>query len=147
MDRSADVNMLNPAEHPLQIPTFSQISTVNISPSAKLVSIAGQIGASLAPDAAATPFVEQVRNALARVDLCLSAAGASKSSIIAVRQYVVNLASRDAGDARARGEVYLDWWRRTEGDRLPPPSTLVGVESLAGKDTAYEIEVTCVVHV
>jgi hypothetical protein len=41
--------------------------------------------------------------------------------------------------------IMLNWWQETEAEKAPPPSTLIGVESLVTKETLYEIEVTCVV--
>ncbi|KAF2485740.1 Endoribonuclease L-PSP/chorismate mutase-like protein [Neohortaea acidophila] len=138
---ATEVHNFNPDDHPPAFPVYSHISTVNISPTAKLVSIAGQAGKDN------TPFGNQVRDALAKVDLCLSAAGADKSCIVSVRQYIVKMLSRDPDDLPTRNRVYMDWWKSTEGTRAPPPSTLVGVDSLGRKGIEYEIDVTCVVGI
>lgn len=139
------MKVFSPENHPPLAPTFSQISIVPISPTANLISIAGQVGASL-ENASSTPFKDQVQNALAGVDTCLAAAGASKKNIILVRQYVVKLLSLPKEDIMARGQTYIKWWKDSEGDRPPPPSTLLGVDSLVAKDILYEIEVSAVVN-
>lgn len=142
---TSEMQVFSPPNHPPIAPTFSQISIVPISPTANLVSIAGQVGATF-ENASTVPFRSQVENALANVDTCLAAAGAKKKDIILVRQYVVKLLSRDSEDVMARGQTYIKWWKDSEGDRPPPPSTLIGVDSLAGKDIDYEIEVSVVVQ-
>ena len=141
---ASEMQVFSPPDHRPLAPTFSQISIVPISPTANLISIAGQVGATF-ENASSITFRQQVENALAGVDTCLVAAGASKKHIISVRQYVVKLLSRDQEDVMARGQTYIKWWKDTEGDRPPPPSTLIGVDSLAGKDIHYEIEVSAVV--
>ena len=143
---STEMQTFNPPNHPTLAPTYSHISIVPISPTAKLVSIAGQTGTTIA-DAPSTSFQDQVRNALANVDTCLAAAGASKKDITSVRQYVVKFLDLSPEDAKARGMTYIEWWKSTEGERPPPPSTLIGVDSLVGKGIGYEIEVQCVVGV
>lgn len=142
---SSKVEIFNPEGHPSQVPSYSHVSTVPISSTHRLVSFAGQVG--VPPNASldqVLPFSGQVRAALANVDKCLAAAGASKKDIVSNRQYVVKLQSRDPKDFDAREEIFMDWWKSTEGDRLPPPDTYIGVDSLASKHIQYEIEITCV---
>lgn len=138
-------DVFNPENHPPLAPTYSHISVFQISDTAKLVSVAGQTGATIA-DASKYSFQQQMRNALANVDRCLAAAGAEKKDITAVRQYVVKLTELDTDDAKARPQIYSEWWKQTEKDRPFPPSTLIGVHSLVGKDLVYEIEVSAVVR-
>lgn len=146
MSSTPEVKSFNPENHPPLAPTYSQISIVPISTTTKLVSIAGQTGTSIA-DAHNVSFQDQVRRALANVDVCLAAAGASKSSIVSLRQYVVKMSTLRPEDAKARGSIISAWWKDTEGNRAPPPSTLIGVDSLVGKDITYEIECACVVSI
>ena len=47
-------------------------------------------------------------------------------------------------DFHARESIFMEWWKETEGERLPPPDTLIGVDSLAAKEILYEIEITCI---
>ena len=133
----------SPDEAPPLSSTYSQISKVPISSNAWLVSIAGQTGARI-DNGHEISFQEQVRNALANVDTCLKAAGASKKSIVSLRQYVVKLGERDPEDAKTRAGLITEWWKSTEGQNNPPPSTLIGVHSLVASGIEYEIEVTCV---
>jgi enamine deaminase RidA (YjgF/YER057c/UK114 family) len=79
-----------------------------------------------------------VKLALLNLQICLDAAGAKKTDIVSVRQYVVNLLDQDY-DARVK--LYLKFM---EGHT--PPSTLIGVQALAARDLLYEIEVMAVVN-
>ena len=59
--------------------------------------------------------------------------------------YVVKLTSRSEEEIKAKDEIFLKWWRSTEGEKaLPPPDSLLGVDSLWSKETLFEIEVQCV---
>ncbi|KXS99895.1 hypothetical protein AC578_4488 [Pseudocercospora eumusae] len=140
------VQIFNPPNFPSLAPTYSHISIVPISDTKRLVSFAGQTGTG--PNQAENQtlsFAEQNRRALARVDLLLEAAKCTKKDIVMIRPYVVKLTSLSAEDTRARNEIFLDWWRSTEGqDALAPPDTLIGVDSLWSKETLIEYEVQCV---
>ena len=127
----------NPPNHPPFAPTYSHISRVPISDSATLISFAGQVGADSSTGDIPPTLGEQVKVALANVDTCLTAAGATKKDIVQVRQYVVNLHPVDS----IRGKLYSEWM-----DGIKPPSTLVGVQSLASEKLLYEIEVVAVVR-
>jgi enamine deaminase RidA (YjgF/YER057c/UK114 family) len=61
-----------------------------------------------------------------------------------LRRYVVKLTSLSEENLKAREDIFMEWWRETEGQRLPPPDTLIGVDSLWSKETLFEIEVQCV---
>ncbi len=126
----------NPPKHPPLAPTYSHICDVPISSTSRFISFAGQVGHD--PESGKTPdtLAGQVELALTNVDKCLQAAGAEKKDIISVRQYVVNLQPVDP----ARGRLYSEWI----GDQKPP-STLLGVQSLAAPDLLYEIEITAIV--
>lgn len=126
----------NPPDLPTFTPAYSHISRVPISSEADLISFAGQIGRNSTGEI--PPTLEgQVRIALANVDLCLQAVGATKKDIVQVRQYVVNLHPLDP----IRSKLYIQWMG---GNR--PPSTVVGVQSLADERLLYEIEVISVVR-
>lgn len=140
--KSSDNETFNPSGHNPFSPTYSHISRIPISATHSLVSIAGQIGHDSATNTIPTTLGEQCTVAFANVDRCLAAAGAQKSDIIQVRQYVVGLLQRGQGGKGQdpeRTRRYLEWI----GD-LRPPSTLLGVESLANEQLIYEIEVICV---
>lgn len=126
----------NPDNHPPFSPIYSHVSQIAISPTATLVSIAGQIGCDMTTKSIPNSLGEQVALALKNVDACLAAAGATKQDIVQVRQYIVNFLPQDP----KRVELYTEWL----GD-LRPPSTNIGCQSLAHKDLLYEIEVVCVV--
>lgn len=143
---SSSNKIFNPDGHPSSAISYSHVSTIPISSTKKLVSLAGQTGTnpSTTPENA-PPLREQVRIALANVDKCLASVGATKKDIVSHRQYVVKLTSLSKADFDAREEAFMEWWRSTEGDALPPPDTLIGVDSLWSKETLYEAEFMCVV--
>jgi enamine deaminase RidA (YjgF/YER057c/UK114 family) len=134
---SSSNQIYNPPNHPPFAPTYSHIARVPISSEAELITFAGQVGADSTTGEIPSTLGEQVKIALANVDTCLKAAGATKKDIIQVRHYVVNLHPVDS----ARAKYYSEWM---EGNK--PPSTLVGVQSLAAKELLYEIEVVAVVR-
>lgn len=138
--KTAAVQISNPQGHPSHAPSYSHIASVPISSTTRLIHFAGQTGTRDEK----TPFATQVRNALAAVDKCFAAAGVTKKDIVMNRQYVVKLQSLSAADFQAREDVFLEWWRSTEGQSLPPPDSLIGVDSLAGKEILYEAEFTCI---
>ena len=140
---SSAVHIFNPEDYPSLAPSYSHVSVVPISSTAKLVSFAGQTGGTSAGGHPSS-FPDQVRAALSNVDKCLTAAGVTKKHIVSNRQYVVKLTSLSAEDRKARSDIFLEWWSGTEGERLPPPDTLIGVDSLAREGLLFEIEVTCV---
>lgn len=56
----------------------------------------------------------------------------------------MKLAALKVEDGKARADIFLEWWRSTEEEKLPPPDTLIGVDSLYSGETLFEIEVTAV---
>lgn len=102
-----------------------------------MVIFAGQIGRDSTTREIPNTLVGQVELALKNVDICLTAVGAERTDIVQVRQYIVNLHPLDAG----RSQLYRDWM----GGHTPP-STVVGVQSLALEELLYEIEVTAIVN-
>ena len=112
------------------------ISTTSISPTSKLISIAGQVGHDPATKSTPSGLGPQIEVALSNLATCLRAAGATKTDIISVRQYVVDMLPQDP----VRAKLYTEWM---EGHM--PPSTLIGVQSLATKELLYEIEVLVIV--
>ncbi|KAK5710198.1 hypothetical protein LTR17_019088 [Elasticomyces elasticus] len=142
-----NVHIFNPEGHPSAVPSYSHVSVVQLSSTSKLVSFAGQTyhpsEASASSDT--TPLAEQVRLALANVDKCMAAAGCTKKNIVSNRQYVVRMMELSEQEFDDRENEFLNWWKSTEGDSLPPPDTLIGVHSLARKDILYECEITCIV--
>jgi enamine deaminase RidA (YjgF/YER057c/UK114 family) len=135
---SSNLKIFSPEGHAPFRPTYSHISITTLQPTTKLISIAGQIGHDSTTDNIPSSFADQVELALRNVQKCLDAAGAKKTDIVSVRQYVVNLLEQDAVK---RGEIYEKFM-----DGHKPPSTLLGVQALAAKDLLYEIEVMAVIN-
>ena len=133
----AAAETFNPTGHDTWSPTYSHVSRIPISSTHSLISFAGQIGADSSTRHIPSTLGEQVTLALANVDNFLTAAGATKRDIIQVRQYVVNMLPQDP----ERAKLYTAWL----GDDVRPPSTLLGVQSLATKELLYEIEIVAVV--
>lgn len=150
--KSDQIQIFDPPKHPAVAPSYSQISTVPLSPTAKLVTIAGQVGHNYNNPAGAIPqsFPEQIRIALRNVETCLAAAGASKRDIISNRQYVVRMSQLHPGDLRLREEIVTKWFGKDRDGLKPPPDTLIGVESLAStggkREYLFEIEVTAIIQ-
>lgn len=140
---SPTVHKFNPQNHPVLPESYRHVSEVPISTTTKLVSFAGQVGMT-DPNNPSPRLGDQVRIALENVDICLAAAGVTKSEIISVRQYLVKFTSMSEEDQKARTDTYGNWWRKTEGDNPPPPLTLIGVDCLYKDECLFEMEVTCV---
>jgi enamine deaminase RidA (YjgF/YER057c/UK114 family) len=133
---STSPHVFSPENHPPFHPSYSHISTTTLHPTSKLISIAGQIGHDSTTNTIPTSFLAQVELALANVQTCLDAAGAKKTDIVSMRQYVVNALEHDYAGRVAIYEKFMDGHK--------PPSTLIGVEALAKKELLYEIEVMAV---
>ncbi|KAK3614544.1 hypothetical protein LTR56_027183 [Elasticomyces elasticus] len=134
------IEVFNPPGYPALAASYSHVSTVSISSTKRLVSFAGQTGTL----STAMSLADQVRGALSNVDKCMAAAGVGKKDMVSNRQYVVRLPSLSVEDFQALEHCFLEWWGRTEGERLPPPDTLIRVDSLAHEEILFEIEITCV---
>lgn len=125
-----------PTVHPPR-PIYSHVQTVPISPTATLITIAGQIGVDPSTNSVPDTFAEQVTVALANLGRCLSAAGATPADIIKVQHFVVNLDPEDT----SRADAYVKFMG---GHR--PPSTLLGVAALATPNLLYEVEAMAIVQ-
>lgn len=145
MARTQEVIIYGPAAFNPQPPTYSHISSVPISATTRLVSFAGQTGAQRDANGTVShpaKLADQVRQALQNVDTCMKEAGVSKKHMVSNRQYVVHMMDLSDEEFKERGDIFMEWWRSTEGERPPPPDTLIGVDSLAGKSVKYECECT-----
>lgn len=129
--------LINPPDVRPPHPIYSHVLTTPISPTATLVTIAGQIGVPPDSSAAASTFAEQVEIALENLRKCLASVGATPANIIKVTHYIVNLDPND----KSRLAAYTKFI----GDHRPP-STLVGVAALAWPELKYEIEAMAIVH-
>lgn len=134
---SNGIQIFNPPNHDSGAP-YSHVASIPLSSTSRLVIFAGQIGRDSSTRQIPETLSEQVIIALKNVDICLSAVGGKRTDIVQVRQYIVNLHPVD----KSRVNLYREWM----GDHSPP-STVVGVQSLALEDLLYEIEVTAVVNV
>ena len=149
---SNQIEIFDPPEHPALAPSYSQISIVPLSPTTKMISLAGQVGHDYTnpQHPVSTSFINQVRIALCNVEICLSAAGATKRDIVSNRQYVVRMSQMSAEDFKARSDMVVEWFGKDRDGLKPPPDTLIGVESLAqtgGKgEYLIEMEVVAIVH-
>ena len=132
----ADRKILNPSNVAQPTPTYSHVLKCPISPTASLITVAGQIGVDSTTNTVPPTMGEQVECALTNLDNCLKAAGATAKDIIKVTHYIVNYDPSD----RSRIEPYF----KLMGDHRPP-STLVGVATLAQKELLYEIEAMAIV--
>ncbi len=101
----------------------------------RLLTLAGQIGRDSETGNIPSTLAAQVEVALKNVGKCLEASNAKITDIVRVQQFVVDLLSQDS----SRAQAYLKFM----GEHRPP-STLIGVNALAGKELLYEIEVTAV---
>lgn len=70
-----------------------------------------------------------------------------RGRLISNCRYVVKLTGLSEENVKAKDDIFLQWWRSTEGDRLPPPDSLLGVDSLWSKETLFEIEVQCIADI
>lgn len=131
----------NPPDHPPFAPTYSHVSVARINNTCRLVCLAGQVGYDPFTRSIPADLPSQVKVALDNVGKCLDSAGARKEDIVQVRQYVVGMGRMSQGDKDARASVYSEWM---EGNL--PPSTLLGVESLATAELLYEIEVVAIIN-
>ncbi|KAF5005662.1 hypothetical protein FDECE_7918 [Fusarium decemcellulare] len=142
------VETLNrPDKQPLEA-TFSDISAVPFSvggPPVYLIHTAGQVGTPSLGSAQEIPtsFKEQARNAFQNVAACLALKGATPQDIIKITIYVVNY------DPSLRGEiidVISSFFTAIDGHRHEPPSTLLGVASLALPEFLIEVDATAVIR-
>ncbi len=129
--------LINPPDVRPPHPIYSHVQLTPISPTSKLVTIAGQIGVPPDSATAASTFAEQVEIALENLRKCLATAGATPADIIKVTHYIVNLDPKD--------KTRLAAYTKFIGDHRPP-STLVGVAALAWPELLYEIEAMAIVH-
>lgn len=113
----------NPPGHGTPSAVYSHISSVPISNTHSLVSFAGQIGRASSDQSIPESLGAQVSIALANVEKCLNAVGASKDDIVQVRQYVVNLLHNRDGEIGVpdpeRARLYTEWMKGRK-----PPSKL-----------------------
>ncbi|OAP61606.1 hypothetical protein AYL99_03809 [Fonsecaea erecta] len=128
--------LINPPNLPPK-PNFSYVQSTPISPTASLITVAGQIGVDPQTNIAPSTFAEQVHVALQNLGICLAAAGATPADIVKVQHYVVNLDPKDT----SRGEAWLNFI----GDHRPP-STLLGVAALATPALLYEVEAMAIIQ-
>ncbi|KAF2021078.1 YjgF-like protein [Aaosphaeria arxii CBS 175.79] len=140
----------NPATVPPPPTTYSQVCVTPILPTAKLITLAGQVGIDPTTKTVPTSFLEQVKIAYENVHNCLKAANATPGDIVHVKHYIVRdsgVAELDAKDVvdRGWGELWMKFMdEMADGHR--PPDTVLGVAALAKSNLLYEVEVLAVIN-
>lgn len=86
-------------------PYFSHVQTIPISPTATLITIAGQVGVDFETKTAPPTFAGQVEVALQNLGKCLAVVGATPADIIKTQHFVVNLDPNDT----SRAELYTEF--------------------------------------
>ncbi|KAF2866031.1 Endoribonuclease L-PSP/chorismate mutase-like protein [Massariosphaeria phaeospora] len=148
---STKPHAFNPPTVPVPAPSYSQVCTTPILPTAKFITLAGQVGQDASNgDAIPASFTAQVKIAYANVLACLKAVGATPRDIVHVRHYIV----KETGDKETDGKDLMergweDQWiafmkREAGGHR--PPDTVVGVAALATRELLYEVEAWAIVN-
>lgn len=130
---------LNPPTVSPPKPSYSHVCITPLHGSARLITVAGQVGISPTDGSGPASFSEQVSIALANLSECLKAAGATPRDIVKTTHYTLRYGPEDH---EVRGRLYGEFM----GGDWRPPSTLVPVVALAEKALLYEIEVMAVVH-
>ncbi|KAK5731429.1 hypothetical protein LTR17_011391 [Elasticomyces elasticus] len=128
--------IFNPPQVHSPQPTYSHVCITALGNGTRLLTLAGQIGMDPETGTIPSTFGNQVKFALMNVGKCLEASNAKVTDIVRVQQFVVDLSSQDS----SREQAYAKFMGAHR-----PPSTLIGVSSLAQKALLYEIEVTAVV--
>lgn len=132
----------NPPSIHKPAPTYSHIAITPIFNTARLITIAGQVGidpqGNIPPD-----FASQVSLALSNLAKCLAAARCSKEEIVKVTLYVVAQQpsnKNNAEEMEVRKSLYTSFWEGLQ----PPPNTLVYVAGLALPELLFEVEAMAV---
>lgn len=139
MSYSDTAQRSNPPTIHTPAPTYSHISSILISNTARLITIAGQVGihadGTIAPD-----FRSQVSLALDNLSKCLDHAGCTKEQIVQMKLYIVGKPGERKDEEEARKELVMGFW----GKQVPPPDTLVFVAGLALPELRFEVEAVAV---
>ena len=126
--------VLNP-ESLVPNPSYSHVVKVT---GGTTVYVAGQVGMDADWQIVSDDFDDQAIKAFENLKTALAAAGATPEDIVTTTVYIVGYDQEKlAGLRRARTEVFaLD---------TPPPSTLLGVESLAQPGLLIEVDAVAVI--
>lgn len=141
------VSTASRSDNPPASSTLSHISIVPVppkNPTIHFLTVAGQLGTP-PPTTPQTPtptsFREQAINAFANLGQCLTLGGATPRDITKINIYVVGLDPSMRGDLI---EVITNFFT-FEGEQHKPPSCLLGVAALAGKEFLIEVDATAAV--
>jgi len=141
----------NPEGVPLPPPTYNHVCITALIPgSVDLITLAGLTGFDSSSSSNPTTVPEQAVIAYQKIKTCLAAVEATPRCIVQVRHYIVKETGNPEVDIldivdRGWGEAWIDFMdREAEGHR--PPDTVIGVASLAKKETLYECEVWAIVR-
>ena len=117
-------------------PTYSHVAIIPISNTARLITIAGQVGIDPQGNIAPT-FAGQVSLALENLSECLASARCGKEDIVKVTLYIV---AREPSNNNAYEHVRKSLYTRFWGEMQPPPNTVVYVAALALPELLFEVE-------
>ena len=129
----------NPPSIHKPAPTYSHVAIIPISNTARLITIAGQVGIDPQGNIAPT-FAGQVSLALENLDKCLASARCGKEEIVKVTLYIVAREPSNKADEDVRKSLYTRFW----GELQPPPNTVVYVAALALPELLFEVEAMAV---
>ena len=110
--------------------------TAVIRPGVHTIHTAGQVGSDINGQTSSS-YPEQIKQALANLEACLLAAGASPRDIVKLTYYIVNYDPKN----RPHAEIIPKWLKG-----LRPVTTLVPVPALASPDYLFEIEAVAAVR-
>lgn len=110
--------------------------TAVIRPGVHTIHTAGQVGSDINGKTPSS-YPEQIKQALANLEACLLAAGASPRDIVKLTYYIVNYDPKN----RPHAEIIPKWLKG-----LRPVTTLVPVPALASPDYLFEIEAVAAVR-
>ncbi|KAI1078221.1 Endoribonuclease L-PSP/chorismate mutase-like protein [Whalleya microplaca] len=133
------VSTINPPGIPSPVSIYSQVTSVPLSPSTKLITIAGQVPVAEDGTVPGT-LAEQIDLCLSRVGICLSAVGGKIPDLIRLVYYV----TQNAHDPETTPRVFMDRlspWLGGHG----PASCYIVVAGLSHPEYMVEFEASAVV--
>jgi len=130
---SKTVEGLNP-DDVFENPVYSEVTIVHAP--AKIITLSGQVGRD-ASGKVSSNYEDQVSQALANIETCLHAAGASINDIVHLRYYIVQYNP----DHRPHSAIFKRW---LGGHK--PAATMIPVIGLGQREWLIEIECTAAVN-
>ncbi|KAJ9130767.1 Amine oxidase [Pleurostoma richardsiae] len=115
-------------------PTYSHVASIR--PGVRVIHTAGQVGTRI-DGTVPSSYVDQIHQALANLEACLAAAGASQRDVVKLTYYIVNYDPKN----RPHAEILPKWL-----GGLKPATTLVPVPALAKPELLFEVEAVAAVR-